>query len=708
VLVKHALKTAIAAGILAALFQNSDLAHIQYPVMGLIATMLSSVGDTVKAGWGRLGGSVVAGGFSFLIVGTFGTSPIAAGSAFILASLFCEVLGWKALVGQAGIIAALIAAEPELGADPAIYTVHRVFDNSIGVFVATVVTVLFWPEQPRLTLQNYLIQVLVNCHQCLHKIVNSVGDEASSLAEIEQHTTEIYQLIQQSDSLLSRSLYGFLGRQLVQDNWSDLLATERRLRRHLLGMTRIVRDNRQNSLMPLFSEQLQRLAGEVSDLCAVMTELIRGGMASKAAAVELPNLSHHLAEMVDRLGQMRATKAIANYPVHESIQFYSLLSLLTRLSQDLEQLADKLQNQEKVAELPGWQFKLHSVPAPQVKHYLKTGIALGLTLAIVDFAQLPYGYYAALGLVVGMQPTLGKGLNAGKQRVLGTGVGALVALVLVNTLGSNPFTVGLGMMATILGSARLGMDMAGYKGGCFLMAIAIMLHSSEPNSYIWGRFIETLLGVGIAIVVYWLFPADTAAEKIDPSLQQAFSNLGQLYEQIVANYLQGVDSTAATVNLSQRIRQAIKTQTSLQTESKLELIENFRAATIQRRWNFLISHERALFSSLLSLQHAATNSTSTAMSDFFLAELQTAIQTTSLGFQAVAAAIPAQLPQVSNLLTPFQALEQQLEKLRPTQTAYKYDVNQMIAFFGVISALQEVAENLHQMSQHWPGNQAAD
>ncbi len=707
-LVKHALKTAIATGILAALFQNSDLAHIQYPVMGLIATMLSSVGDTVKAGWGRLGGSVVAGVFSVLIVGIFGISPIAAGFSFILASLFCEVLGWKALVGQAGIIAALIAAEPELGANPAIYTMHRILDNSIGVFVATAVTILFWPERPRLTLQNYLVQILASCDQGLQQIVCSVGGKVTSLAELEQHTAEMYRLIQQSDSLLSKSLYGFLGRQLVQDNWSDLLATERRLRRHLLGMTRIVRDNRENSFIPLFSDQLQQLTEEVSELCAALTELIRGGRAAKAAAIELPNLSHHLSAIVERLNQMRTTNAIANYPIHETIQFYNLLSLLTRLSQDLEQLADKLQTQAKGAELPGWQFKLHSVPASQVKHYLKTGIALGLTLAIVDFAQLPYGYYAALGLVVGMQPTLGKGLSAGTQRVLGTGVGALVAIVLVNSLGSNPFTVGLGMMATILGCARLGMDMAGYKGGCFLMAIAIMLHSSEPNSYIWGRLVETLLGVAIAVVVYRLFPAETAAQKIDPSLQQSFSNLGQLYEQIVADYLKGIDSTAATAKLNEQIRQAIKTQTSLQTETKLELLENFRAATIQRQWNFLISHERALFSSLLSLQQVAVSSTSTAISDSFTAELQTVVQATSLGFQTVAAAINAQPPRLNNLLAPFADLEQQLAKLGPTRTTYKYEVNQMIAFFGLISALQEVADNLNQMSQHWPGSQGAD
>ncbi len=703
VMIKYALKTAIAAGILAALFQNSDLAHIQYPVMGLMATMLSSVGDTVKAGWGRLGGSVVAGMLSALILGTFGISPITGGLAFILASLFCELLGWKALVGQAGIIAALIAAEPVLGADPGVYTIHRVLDNSIGVFVGIAVTALFWPERPRQRLQNYLIKILEHSNQCLQKVVAQAGGGENSQIELEQRTTEIYQLIQQSDSLLSKSLYGFLGRQLVQDNWSDILATERRLRRHLLAMTRIVRDNHQNSLLPVFSDQLQRLAMAVSQTCVTLSDLIRSG--KSAVQLEFSDLNRDLSEIINHLNQMRATNAIANYPLHDLIQFSDLLSILTRFTQDLDQLANKLQNQEKAVEQPVWQLKLHPLPTQQIKHYLKVGIALGLTLAVVDFAQLPYGYYAALGLVVAMQPTLGKGINAGRQRVLGTAVGALVAVVVVNSLGSNPFTVGLGVIGTILGCTYFGMDMAGYKGGCFLVAIVIMLHSSEPNSYIWGRFTETLLGVAIGMMVYLLFPPETAAQKIDPSLQQTFRNLGQLYEQIIDGYLQGVDSTASTTPLVEQIRQAIKTQTTLQTESKLELIENFRAATTQRRWNFLISHERALFSSLLSLQHASTNSA--PVSALFGAELQTAMQATRLGFQEISAAINAQPRQLSDLLTPFEALEQQLETLRSTRTTRKYDLNEIIAFFGFISAMREVAENLNQMSNHWPGSPVA-
>jgi uncharacterized membrane protein YccC len=333
------------------------------------------------------------------------------------------------------------------------------------------------------------------------------------------------------------------------------------------------------------------------------------------------------------------------------------------------------------------------------------GIALGLTLAVVDFAQLPYGYYAALSLVIAMQPTLGKGINAGRQRVLGTVVGALVAVVVVNSLGSNPLTVGLGVIGTILACTYFDMDMAGYKGGCFLVAIAIMIHSSQPNSYIWGRLIETLLGVAIAMLVYLLFPPETAAQKIDPSLQQTFGNLGQLYEQIVDGYLQGIDSTSSTSQLSDQIRQAIQTQTALQAETKLELIENFRAATTQRRWNFLISHERALFSGLLSLQHASTRSAT--VSDLFVAELQTAMQSTLLGFQEIAAAVNTQPRRLTDLLTPFEALEQQLEQLRSTRTTHKYDVNEMIAFFGFISTMREIAENLNQMSNHWPGSQVA-
>lgn len=707
-ILKHALKTAVAAGILAALFQNSDLTHVQYPVMGLIATMLTSVGDTVKAGWGRLGGSAVAGVFATLILSVFGSNPIAGGIVLLLASLFCELLGWKALVSQVGVFSALIVGEPALGKDPGLYTIQRIWDNGIGVFVATAVTLFFWPERPRQILQKHLSQILEHTDQCFQQIIQ--GGEIARTG-LEQRIAAILQLAKASETLLERSLYGFLGRQLVQDNWSDLIARERRLRRHLLAMTRILREEHKNPLLVPFTEELEQLAHRVSTNISAIKILIQRQRSNRISKSEIPPLEQHLSAMMNRLDQMRHTGEIRNYPLHDVIHFYDFLSSLTRLIQELDQLAIQLQTQNhRTSPIRfSWKLSLHSIPIAQIKHYLKVAIALGLTLAIANFFHLEYGYYVALSLVVAMQPTLGKGIDAGKQRVLGTGIGALVAIALVNTLGSHPFTVALGVALTMLGCDYFGMTSAGYKGGCFLVAIALMVHSSEPNSYIWGRFFETLLGILIAMLFSILLPPQTATAKINPGLHQTFNQLARLYEEIMETYLTEQDVAIAIDPLIEHIRQGINLQTALQSESKVELIDGFRSAILQRRWNFMISYERTLFSSILSLQHVITQAIPGGLKQLFLPELEDVKQQNMLAIKAIAGSLD--LPPNSHLFTalliPLQAIEQKLENLRSSGVTTTYEMSEVISFFGILSALREISENLEQMSKHWPEKQSS-
>lgn len=690
------------------MFQNSDLAHIQYPVMGLLATMLTSVGDTVKAGWGRLGGSVVAGVFAVLIIGTFGMSPLTGGVSFIFASLCCELLGWKALVGQAGVITALIAAEPALGANPGVYAVDRVFDNSIGVFVGTAVTVCFWPERPRAILQNNLIRVSHLSAQGMQAVISG-NDRDASQAVLERQTIEINKLAKESEALLNRSLYGFLGRNLVQDNWSDRIALERRLRRHLMAMGRILRPVEPNPLVTVFAAELQRLSLQISEICESVTEVLRQGTGPTVDQATLPTLETHLSAIINRLTEMRRQGENRAYALPDVIQFYDFMGALTRLTQDLDQLALKLIQPEKqtAPARPFWQPRLYKIPTSQIQHYLKVGIALGLTLAIVDFAQLPYGYYVALALVVAMQPTLGKGINAGWQRALGTVVGALVAVVIVNSLGSDPLTVGLGVALTMLICDRLGMNQAGYKGGCFLVTIAIMIHSNEPNSYIWGRFSETLLGLAIALGVYLLFPSETAAQKVDPRLSQTYKQLGQLYQAVMGGYVQAIAASDTTKPLIAEIRQAIQTQESLQADSKLELIENFKAAPLQRSWNFLHSYQRTLLTNILTLKHVVTQADSGVIMALFPEEFATLQTSIGLAFEELARAVDTQpnAQRFTGLEMPLNAIQQKLEQARSSGLTSQYDLSQAISFFGVLAALREIVENLEQMLKDWPQRQ---
>ncbi|MGH2415105.1 MAG: FUSC family protein, partial [Microcystaceae cyanobacterium] len=374
-------------------------------------------------------------------------------------------------------------------------------------------------------------------------------------------------------------------------------------------------------------------------------------------------------------------------------------------TQELDRLAIELSHRQKINSQPDipWRFQRHPLPIKQVKHFLKVGVAVGLTLAFIDFAQLPFGYYAAMTVVIAMQPTLGKSIDAVRQRIICTGIGAIVTVVIVNALGGSPLSVGLGVGLTILICSYFGFNQ-GYKVGCFLVAISIMVHGTEPNSFIWGRCLTTFLGCVIALMVSLSIWPEAASQKLDFGISQTLAKLGTLYETIVTHYLQGLDSRAATAQLSQDIRKSIQTHLTLQAETKLEPVNDFTASKTQRRLNFLISYERTLFSNILSLQQAAGQGDSAGVSQPLAEELQASTRSTVLAFNDLATAVQSQPPQrqLGTLLLTFDTIEQRLKQLRPTRATLKYGVNERIHFYGFLSAMKEIVENLNQMAGDWP------
>lgn len=705
-LVKQALKTGIAAAILAGIFQNSDLAHLQYPIYGFISVILSSnLGGVVKLGWARLGGSVVAGVLSALLISAFGSNPVTGAVTFIVASLLCEVYQWKSLTSQAGVLAALIASEPSLGQHPWQYTFDRVADNSIGVIIGTVVTILFWPDNPRETLQNNLVSVLQKCDRIFQSIIKSGVQGEKPLFTNDPLIAQISATVRESESLLEKSIYGFAGRSLVQDNWSHLISIQRRLKRHLLVMKQTFQADQPNQLINKFAEDLTHLAQEISGACTVMIASIQSGNSADLSISEILKLEEYIQNLTKEISQMRLQGEIRRFPLEETVQFYNFLHLLKDFTQEVEQLAIALCDRQKIGSQPSgqWSFKLHSLPAKQVKHIVKTGVAVGLTLAFINFAQLPFGYYAVIALVVSMQPTLGKSVDAGWQRVFCTGIGAIVAVVIVHSFGSNPVTVGLGVGLTILGCSYFGFNQ-GYKPGCFLVATSIMVHGSEPNSYIWWRFIETLLGIAIALPISLVVWPDTASQKLDLSLSQSLAKLGKLYQIVVNQYLQGLDKGEITTQLEAEIWQAIRTQTLLQEETKLELFEDLTASKKQRIWNFIISHEKTLFSNILSLENTVNQKTSDGFSQEFSEGLQQVVTKTAQNFQNLSSAVTHQnyQPQLLSLASNFEEIEKKLLQRRINNVVSSYSLDEIITFFTVFSSMKEIDNSIKQMADNWP------
>ncbi len=121
-------------------------------------------------------------------------------------------------------------------------------------------------------------------------------------------------------------------------------------------------------------------------------------------------------------------------------------------------------------------------------------------------------FYACIAAVICMQSSVEQSLRHGLSRLLGTGVGGCVGIVILWLAGeeSGPFLfgvfMGLGVLVTIWLCSLLGHPAACSIGG--VVCCAVLLSHSGPERYVYTltRMGETAVGIFVAVAVNHLLP----------------------------------------------------------------------------------------------------------------------------------------------------------------------------------------------------------
>ena len=131
---------------------------------------------------------------------------------------------------------------------------------------------------------------------------------------------------------------------------------------------------------------------------------------------------------------------------------------------------------------------------------LRAAVAAGSAVAISEFLELQYPLLALLAAVIVMDLSPSKTRRLALQRLAGTLLGATLGATLSAYLPAGPLATGFSVLAAMLLShvvlAREAAKLAGYVSG-----IVVLGHGEQPWSYALYRLIETLLGVGMAVLV---------------------------------------------------------------------------------------------------------------------------------------------------------------------------------------------------------------
>ncbi|MBQ9840054.1 MAG: FUSC family protein [Erysipelotrichaceae bacterium] len=135
---------------------------------------------------------------------------------------------------------------------------------------------------------------------------------------------------------------------------------------------------------------------------------------------------------------------------------------------------------------------------------IKTGIAVTLSILVSNILRLEYPFFVAMTSIISMDKTAMNSMKMGRNRIMGTFIGAIVGILLAYVDRGNPFLCGIGIIIMILICNALKLNGSIAIGGIVLLAI--MIHTDKtPIFYGYNRLLDTIVGAGVALFVNCTF-----------------------------------------------------------------------------------------------------------------------------------------------------------------------------------------------------------
>ena len=137
---------------------------------------------------------------------------------------------------------------------------------------------------------------------------------------------------------------------------------------------------------------------------------------------------------------------------------------------------------------------------------IKTGVALALAIFVAQILEIEYPFFVGMTAIISMDKTMTNSLKMGRNRVVGTFLGACIGVLLSYVDRGNPLLCGIGIMMLILICNKLRLQGSITIGG--IVMIAIMVHTDKtPLFYGFHRTFDTLICALVSLFVnIVLFP----------------------------------------------------------------------------------------------------------------------------------------------------------------------------------------------------------
>lgn len=341
-------------------------------------------------------------------------------------------------------------------------------------------------------------------------------------------------------------------------------------------------------------------------------------------------------------------------------------------------------------------FSLES-PITLGKYAIKMGLAATLAAVIAERLHLQYPIYALIAPIIIMGTTRGSTWTAGINRMKGTVIGTVAGATFNSVLGSNPLSLLTGSTLVIFLCRYLELGEA-YRLAGYVTTIVILEHSDQPWLYAWGRFLETTIGIFMALLVNTYLWPSPATENLRKTLTQMLTDLDNLYQIIFKCYITGEYQEETINSLKVKIIKSIRESEPLWQEAKKE---QSGEPWVDETWEFLV---RRLWEHVSTMNHAALDRQEDTFWQGVGSHLTELAQMTSMSFAKLNEAVAAKhrylvLPDLDRTL--YEANERLEHLQKVASRSHSYPVAELLRFASFFYSMEEIARKLKKMGERF-------
>jgi uncharacterized membrane protein YccC len=168
-------------------------------------------------------------------------------------------------------------------------------------------------------------------------------------------------------------------------------------------------------------------------------------------------------------------------------------------------------------------------------HAAKTALAAALCWWLALRFGLHDGYWGSISAIIVLQSNVGSTVNASRDRLLGTLIGALLGFAF-SMFGVLPWNYILAVLVAIVVCGLLGLRNSSRLAGVTITIIMLVHKEGSRWGLAMDRVSQVVLGIVVALAVTTLVFPDRARLRLRDGLAQEFLLLGSFFEAILEGF----------------------------------------------------------------------------------------------------------------------------------------------------------------------------